>query len=164
MKHERNVEGLKRNAQKKKQATLERAEQAIKQLLKENKPINFQSIANAAHVSTAWLYDNAEIRERIEHLREQQASKPPTRKQSTSSASKDGIITALKRRIGKLEVENQKLREQHEVAYGLFERHEELEQEVKKLRSRLNDLGKDNEALREQVQKLSRNASLKNAL
>lgn len=147
MKHERNVEGLRRNAQKKKQATLERAEQAIKQLLKENKPINFQSVADAAQVSTAWLYDNAEIRERIEHLRAQQASKPPTRKQSTSSASKDGIITALKRRISKLETENKKLREQHEVAYGLIERNEELEQEVKHLQKRLKEFREEIEAL-----------------
>lgn len=149
MKHERNVEGLRRNAQKKKQATLERAEQAIKQLLKENKPINFQSVADVAHVSTAWLYDNAEIRERIEHLREQQASKPPPRKQSTSSASKDGIITALKRRISKLEAENQKLREQHEVAYGLIERNEELEKEAKHLQKQLKDFREEIQALEE---------------
>jgi hypothetical protein len=149
MTHERNVEGLRQNAQKKKQATIERAEQAIKQLTKESKPINFQSIADAAQVSTAWLYKETAIKERIEHLREQQSSKPPLRKQSTSSASKDGIITTLKRRISKLEADNRKLREQHEVAYGLIERNEELEQEVKHLQKRLKEFREEIEALKE---------------
>ena len=71
----RNIEGLRSNAQKKAAATAQRAETAISLLIKEQRPINFNTVAQTAGISTAWLYGNAAIKERIMHLRAQQTPK-----------------------------------------------------------------------------------------
>ena len=120
---QRNTEGLRANAQKKVAATEQRAEAAITLLLKEQRPINFKTVAETAGVSTAWLYEHEAIKERIIHLRAQQTPKAqikiPPREQA-SSASKDAMIAALRQRIQKLEKENRDLKRQVEVANGLL--------------------------------------------
>jgi len=120
---QRNTEGLRANAQKKAAATEQRAEAAITLLLKEQRPINFKTVAETAGVSTAWLYAQEAIKERIMHLRAQQTPKaqiklPP--KEQASSASKDAMIAALRQRTQKLEKENRDLKRQVEVANGLL--------------------------------------------
>lgn len=119
----RNTEGLRANAQKKAAATEQRAEAAITLLLKEQRPINFKTVAQTAGVSTAWLYEHEAIKEQIIHLRAQQTPKAqikiPPREQA-SSASKDEMIAALRQRIQKLEKENRDLKRQVEVANGLL--------------------------------------------
>ncbi len=147
MKHERNVEGLRQNAQKKRQEAIERTEQGIKQLLKEGKAVNFKTVAEVAGVSTAWLYKEPQIKERIEHLRAQQIQKKaPPLKQKATDASKDAMIAALKKRIKELEDKNRELSKQNEVAYGVALQVETLKQQVEglrnensKLREHLND-------------------------
>ena len=64
MNHERNVGGLKENAQKKRQAAFEKTDQAIRQIIKDGKPISFQGVAKVADVSVAWLYKEQTIKER----------------------------------------------------------------------------------------------------
>lgn len=124
---QRNTEGLRANAQKKAAATEHRAEAAIALLIKEQRPINFTTVAQTAGVSTAWLYEHEAIKERIMHLRVQQTPKTqvkiPPREQA-SSASKDAMIAALRQRIQKLEKENSDLKRQVEVAYGLLHQQE----------------------------------------
>ena len=51
MRHVRNVEGLRSNAQKKSKETFERVDIGIQQLLREGRKINFNSVAVAAGVS-----------------------------------------------------------------------------------------------------------------
>lgn len=124
---QRNIEGLRANAQKKAAATEQRAEAAITLLLKEQRPINFKTVAETAGISTAWLYEHESIKERIMHLRSQQTPKaqikiPP--KEQASSATKDTMIAALRQRIQKLEQENRDLKRQVEVAYGLIHQQE----------------------------------------
>jgi len=51
----RNVEGLRTHAQTKAEATRQRAEEALIQLIKEQRPINFKTVAETAAISTAWL-------------------------------------------------------------------------------------------------------------
>src|SRR3989449_2306996 len=94
----RNTDGLRSSAQKKAAATEQRAEAAIALLIKEQHPINFNTVAQTAGISTAWLYEHEAIKERIMHLRAQQTPKaqikiPP--KEQASSASKDAMIAAL---------------------------------------------------------------------
>lgn len=119
----RNVEGLRANAHKKAAATQQRAEAAIALLIKEQRPINFNTVAQTAGISTAWLYEHQAIKERIMHLRAQQTPsaqvKIPPREQA-SNASKDAMIAALRQRIQKLEKENSDLKRQVEVANGLL--------------------------------------------
>lgn len=122
----RNTDGLRANAQKKAAATEQRAEAAIALLIREQRPINFKTVAETAGISTAWLYEHEAIKERIIHLRAQHAPKaqiklPP--KEQASSASKDTMIVALRQRIQKLEKENRDLKRQVEVANGLLYQH-----------------------------------------
>ena len=123
MSHQRNVEGLRENARRRHQETLARAERAIGELRQANKPITFPNVSQAAGVSISWLYKQPEIRERIQHLRDQQrkrrgAQPPQVLRSDATDASRDAIIAALKEQIKELRAENQELRKQLEVVYG----------------------------------------------
>lgn len=122
----RDTRGLRQAAQQKAAQTRRRAEEAIALLLKERRPINFKAVAATAHVSTAWLYAQEDIKQRILHLREQQTPraqvKIPPREQA-SSASKDAMIAALQLRVKAQAEEIKELKKQLEVAYrGLYTR------------------------------------------
>ncbi len=116
----RNVDGLRTAAQRKAEATQQKAEAALALLLKEQHPITFNAVAEAAGISTAWLYGNEAIKQRIMHLRSQQVPvaqvKIPPREQA-SSASKDAMIAALQKRVREQAEEIKELRKQLEVAY-----------------------------------------------
>lgn len=120
---ERNTDGLRAHAQQKAVETACRAEAAIAHLLKEQRPVNFKTVAQTAGISTAWLYGHEVLKQRIMHLRMQQQPsvqvKIPPREQA-SSASKDAMIAALRQRIQKLEKENRDLKQQVEIANGLL--------------------------------------------
>ena len=120
---ERNIDGLLASAKRKAEQTTQRAEDAIALLLKEQRPVNFKAVAETAHISTAWLYANEDIKMRIIHLRSQQVPKaqvkiPP--KEQASNASKDAVIAALRKRIKEQEAQIHELKRQVEVAYGLL--------------------------------------------
>ena len=121
MNHKRNVEGLRQSAQKRRQAALQRTDNAIRLLLRDGRPINFKTVSEAAKVSTAWLYQQEEIKQQIRHLREtgtQLVKLPLPQRERASNASKEAIIAALRQRVKKLDEENLALRKQLEVAYG----------------------------------------------
>jgi uncharacterized protein DUF6262 len=117
---EHNIEGLRKAAQQKAEQTYYRAEDAIALLLKQQRPINFRTVAQTAQVSTAWLYAHEAIKMRIIHLRSQQRPKAqvkiPVREQA-SSASKDAMIAALKTRVREQAEKIKGLEKQLEVAY-----------------------------------------------
>jgi hypothetical protein len=120
---ERNTLGLRTHAQEKARETARRAEAAIAHLLKEQRPINFKTVAETAGISTAWLYGNEALKQRIIHLRTQQVPAVQVKislREQASSASKDAMIAALRQRVKKLEAENRDLRRQVEVANGLL--------------------------------------------
>jgi uncharacterized protein DUF6262 len=122
----RNIEGLRRAAQEKAEMTRHRAEEAITLLLKQQRPVNFKTVAQTAQISTAWLYANDPIKMRILHLRSQQIPsaqvKIPPREQA-SNASKDAMIAALQRRVREQAEEIMELKKQLEGAYGaLYQR------------------------------------------
>jgi hypothetical protein len=123
---EHNVEGLRKAAHQKAEMTRLRAEEAIALLLKQQRPVNFKTVAETAQISTAWLYANEPIKVRILHLRSQQMPKArvkiPPREQA-SNASKDAMIAALQKRIREQAEEIKELKKQLEVAYGsLYQR------------------------------------------
>jgi DNA replication initiation complex subunit (GINS family) len=99
--------------------TYQRVDEAIKRLIRANENINFNSVSNEAGVTKATLYNNKDIRERIETLRQQQTQTPTPKqvKREMNENNKDAIIESLKRKIKKLENENKELREQLKVAY-----------------------------------------------
>jgi predicted nuclease with TOPRIM domain len=113
-------EQLKAIHKSRKSATHQKVDVAIQRLVRANGAINFNSVANEAGVSKATLYNNQELRQRIEALRRKQAQ-APTQKQiqrEINDNNKDAIIESLKRRIKKVEAENSELREQLKVAYA----------------------------------------------
>lgn len=131
---ERNVDGLRGNAQRKRQEAFKKVEQGIKKLIKEGQVINFNAVAKASGLSKAWLYKEPEIKARIEHLRENNSqTKEIPAKQRSSDASKDAIIKTLKERIKRVEAENRGLRDQHEAIYGRILQASEIEQRLERL-------------------------------
>ena len=128
----RNTEGLRKNAQEKALATQHRVEEAIRLLLKEQRVINFKTVAETARVSTAWLYANEDVKTRITHLRKQQNPKAQVRiplQQQASNDSKDTVIKALQKRIEALQNrvnkqadEIKELKGQLEIAHGELQR------------------------------------------
>lgn len=103
-----------------KRNTLQKVDKAIQRLIRSCENINFNSVASEAGVSKATLYNNVEIRERIEELRKKQAQAPTLKqvKRELDDNNKDAIIASLQRRIKKLEGENKQLRERLKVAYA----------------------------------------------
>jgi len=122
----RNIEGLRRAAQQKAEMTNRRAEEAIALLLKQQRAVNFKTVAETAQISTAWLYANQEIKMRILQLRSQQVPKAQVRippREQASNASKDAMIAALQKRIREQAEKIKELEKQLEVAYGaLYQR------------------------------------------
>lgn len=71
------------------------------------------------------LYNNKDIRERIETLRHQQSQVPtPSQvKREMNDNNKDAIIASLKRKIKRLEEENKELKEQVKINYADIYKH-----------------------------------------
>lgn len=108
-----------------KAATTQKVDEAIRRLLRANQNINFNSVASEAGVAKATLYNNQELRNRIESLRQQQAQDLTTKqmKRERNENNKDAIIASLKRKIKRLEEEKKQLREQLKMAYADVYRH-----------------------------------------
>jgi hypothetical protein len=62
---QRNTNGLAAYARQRALHKQEQVDQAIGQLLAENKPINFNAVATRAGVTKAYLYNHPELRDRI---------------------------------------------------------------------------------------------------
>lgn len=118
-------EQLKQLHKERKLKTQEKVDKAIQMLIKVKKPINFNSVANESGITKATLYNNPNIKERIEGLRLQQSKVPtPSQvKREMNESNKDAIISSLKRKIKKLEEENKELKEQVKISYADIYKH-----------------------------------------
>lgn len=116
----RNTTGLTAHAQSRKEHKRKIVESTIATLLREQMPVNFNTVAKAASVSKAYLYSQLDLKERIEALRqqgvEQMLRERTTRPTGKTDPSRDLVILAKDRRIKELEAENQKLQQQLKVA------------------------------------------------
>lgn len=114
--------GIAAHAQKRKEQKRQSVEEAIAALLREQKPVNFHTVAKRAAVSKAYLYSQQDLRERIDALRlqevEQRVRERVVQPAGKTDASRDLIILAKDRRIKALEAENQKLQQQLKAALG----------------------------------------------
>jgi hypothetical protein len=117
---ERNTTGIAAHTQKRKEQKRKSVEEAIAALLREQKPVNFHTVAKRATVSKAYLYSQPDLRERIDALRlqevEQRVRERAVQPAGKTDASRDLIILAKDRRIKALEAENEKLQQQLKVA------------------------------------------------
>lgn len=116
--HERNTCGFTESTKKKVKACQDRVDKAIQDLIKEKGKINFNSVAERAHVSKKYLYDNHF--DRINELRRQQEGLPSPKqvKREMTDASKDVLIVAKTKRIKALEDEVRRLKGVLERRYG----------------------------------------------
>ena len=114
------TEHLKELHDKRKALTQERVDSAIRRLIKTQKSINFNSVSNESGITKTTLYNNKDIKERIETLRHQQSQVPtPSQvKREMNDNNKDAIISSLKRKIKRLEEENKELKEQVKINYA----------------------------------------------
>lgn len=120
-----NTKGLKEYALKRSQMALEKVDKAIRELSLTEQKINFNSVSQVSGVSKTFLYNNEEVKKRIEELRDKQVSKTINQraKYDKTSKSKDIIIMAKDKKIKELEEENKKLKDQLEVLRGkLYEK------------------------------------------
>jgi predicted nuclease with TOPRIM domain len=153
MTHSRNVDGLRKNAQKKRLEAIERTKQGIDQLLEQGKNVSFKAVAEVAEVSTAWLYKEPDIKNRIEFLREQNTeNKSFIPKHKASDESKGSIIKTLNERIKRLEAENKGLRSHLEVISSQV-------LQIPSLEKRVASLQAENVNLRDQLNTRSKNSS-----
>ncbi|MGG3652608.1 DUF6262 family protein [Bacillus pseudomycoides] len=114
------IEQLKAIHASRKAVTSQKVDEAIQRLLRANQNINFNSVASEAGIAKATLYNNQELRGRVESLRQQQAQVPTLKqiKREMNENNKDAIIASLKRKIKKLDEENKELREQMKQIYS----------------------------------------------
>ncbi|KEJ02717.1 transposase [Clostridium botulinum A2B3 87] len=120
-----NTQGLKKYAREKTKITLEKVDKAIRELSINGEKINFNSVATVSGVSKTFLYNNEEVKKRIQDLRQQQVSREMNQraKYDKTAKSKDIIIMAKDKKIKELEEENRKLKKQLEILRGkLYER------------------------------------------
>lgn len=120
-----NTKGLKEYAMRRSKMALDKVDKAIRELSLTEQKINFNSVSQLSGVSKTFLYNNDEIKKRIEELRDKQVSRTINQraKYDKTSKSKDIIIMAKDKKIKELEEENRKLKEQLEVLRGkLYEK------------------------------------------
>lgn len=107
--HTRNVSGLLAHAEMKSKAVSQRVDLAIRSLLKQHLPVNFNSVASLANVSKTTLYKNPEYRARIQSLRQYVVSAPAAIKHTVTDRGRDIILVAKNKRINELEAEVERL-------------------------------------------------------
>lgn len=119
------TKGLKEYAKNKSKVTLEKVDNAIRELSLTEQKINFNSVSKLGGVSKTFLYNNEDIKKRIEELRDKQTSRTMNQraKYDKTAKSKDIIIMAKDKKIKELQDENKKIKEQLEVLRGkLYEK------------------------------------------
>ena len=111
------TKGLKEYAQNKTKITLEKVDKAIQELSLGEQKINFNSVSNLSGVSKTFLYNNSEIKKRIEELRDKQIEKVINQrlKYDKTDKTKDIIIMAKDKKIKELQEQNRKLKNQLEI-------------------------------------------------
>ncbi|MDD6615356.1 MAG: DUF6262 family protein [Lachnospiraceae bacterium] len=116
------MKGLKSNYKKRTEEARRLAQEAIIELVSEEKKVNFNSVHNRSGISKSFLYEDDETRKRIEEQRAHDVDREMNRRAryEKTSQSKDVIIEAKDKRIARLEAENKKLRAEVEHLRGLL--------------------------------------------
>ncbi|MEM6402771.1 MAG: DUF6262 family protein [Cyanobacteria bacterium P01_D01_bin.116] len=185
----RKIEALQEAAaQKSKEAAL-RVDKALEKMVKQGHKISFKSVAQTANVSTAYLYKQENLRNRIESLRDQQKQQSkPKKTPPASENSKTTIIYHLREENKKLRAANDGLRRANEgitgrlhqflgmdeLAERLKRENVELKQQLEECLSRhttpkyedtISIFQKQNEKLSLEIERLTQeNIELKNKL
>lgn len=109
------VQRLREAAQARHDATLRRAEQALERLTRRGEPVTYRHVAEVAGVSRSWLYQQHELRQQIDELRDHATTRARAAVPSAERATADSLRQQLhtyREEITRLRQENQQLREQ----------------------------------------------------
>lgn len=108
-------------ARRRSERTRAKAIEALRRLDHAGNPITFEAVARAAGVSRSWLYDQADLREEIQRIREvinrPKSARVPARQRSSDASLIARLQIALEKNR-KLTEENQRLRRQLARALG----------------------------------------------
>ncbi len=112
-----NTEGLLKYAKNKREETVKKVDKTIRELSLNGHVINFNSVSKHSGVSKNFLYNNLEIRKRIQELRNKAIDSNMNSKVKCdkTAKSKDIIIVSKNKKIRQLEEENKKLKLQLET-------------------------------------------------
>jgi len=117
--HKRNTSGIKAFAKKKSEEAFKRVDEALREMVLNKEPINFNTVMKKAKVSKGFVYNNEDVRSRIETLRESQRGiKPKQVKSKMTDNSKDILLVAKTKKIKELEEENKQLKKELEALRG----------------------------------------------
>ena len=117
--HKRETKGIKAHAKKKSEEAYKRVDFALREMALNKEPINFNTVMKKSNVSKGFVYQNEEIRLRIEKLRDSQKGiKPKQVKDKMTDNTKDVLLAAKNKKIKELESENKKLKDELEALRG----------------------------------------------
>lgn len=116
------LKGLVESDRKRTEEAKAKALEAINRLIVSGKKVNFNSVYGNSGISKSFLYEDKEIRTRIEEQRACDVNSEMNKraKYDKTSRAKDVIIETKDKRIAKLEAENLKLRIELEQLRGLL--------------------------------------------
>jgi Family of unknown function (DUF6262) len=136
------IEVLKNAARRKSEEKTRSAEAAIARLIKRGESVTFQAVQREADVSHAFLYNNAQLRARIEHQRRQHRPASDPISTDTDTDTDNNIVAALTAEVARLKTQHRKevtaLREAFEQALG---ENLELRRELLRLRPEQRETG-----------------------
>jgi len=117
-----NPDNLRRAAAAKTAAATARAEQGIRDMVRRGEPITFRGLAQSAGVSLDFLYRNSEIRQRVEHLRNQQRRTSPVPPDRADPDQPSSVVRTLTAQLAELKRRHREevstLRQALEAAHG----------------------------------------------
>jgi hypothetical protein len=152
----RKIEALQEAAAQKAKESAERVEKALERMIKQGQIISFKSVAQAANVSTAYLYKQEDLRNRIETLRDQQKQKPKSKHPPVASDnSKSVIISTLREENKKLRAEIEGLRRVNEGLAGRVYRLQGADDLAQRLKAENAELKHQLQECRQQVQQFT---------
>lgn len=152
----RKIEALQEAAAHKAKESAERVEKALERMIKQGQVISFKSVAQTANVSTAYLYKQEDLRNRIETLRDQQKQKPKSKQVPLASDnSKSVIISTLKEENKKLRAEIDGLRRINEGLAGRVYHLQGADDLAERFKTENAELKQQLEECRQQVQQLT---------
>ena len=150
------IEALRSSAAQKTKESALRVEKALERMILQGQIISFKSVALTANVSTAYLYKQKDLRNRIETLRDQQKQKPKTKQPpAASDNSKSVIISTLREENKKLRAEIDGLRRVNEGLAGRVYHLQGADDLAQRLKAENADLKQQLEECRQLVQKFT---------
>lgn len=152
----RKIEALQDAAAQKAKESAERVEKALERMIKQGQIISFKSVAQSANVSTAYLYKQEDLRNRIETLRDQQKQKPKSKQPPIASDnSKSVVISTFREENKKLRAEIDGLRRINEGLAGRVYHLQGADDLAQRLKAENAELKQQFQECRQQVQQFT---------